>query len=136
LQNSFGIEAAVRGKINAPLDWQAGLRLGLNPVLPEGFVRLLSKQDMGVWQPEIGLELGITARAYFEDGKNLLRETREAMTTDINAFYMAVHAAPLAFQLGKGWRLSAMEIDAGTHFSNFGRTLRLQLGIISAGKSF
>ena len=135
-QDSYGMEATVRGSITGPIDWQAGLRLGLNPALPEGFVRILGKQEAGAWRPEIGLELGITSRTYFEDGANLLRETREAMQTDINAVYMAIHTAPLAFSIKNKWKVSAMEIDFGTHFANFGRTLRAQVTFISVGRKF
>jgi hypothetical protein len=52
-QNSFGIEAGVRGKISSPLDWQAGLRLGMDPAPPGGFLRILGKQEMGAWRPGI-----------------------------------------------------------------------------------
>ena len=136
LQNSFGIEAAVKSKIKGPIDWQAGLRLGFNPVLPEFFGRILANQHVGIWHPEIGLELGFTNRTYFEDGAILLQETRKAMQTDISAFYVAIHTAPLAFEIRENWKLSLIEVDFGTHFSNFGRTLRAQVMVISAGYKF
>lgn len=136
LQNSFGIEAAVRSKIKSNIDWQAGLRLGLDPVLPEFFGRVLAFQQAGAWRPEIGLELGYTNRTYFDDGAILLQETRKAMQTDISSFYMAIHTAPLAFEIRENWKLSLIEVDFGTHFSNFGRTLRAQVMIISAGYKF
>ncbi len=136
MQDSYGFEATARGNITGSLDWQGGIRFGLNPALPEVFGRILAHQESGAWRPEIGLELGMTSRAYFEDGAMLLRETREAMQTDINAFYMAVHAAPLAFKIKEKWKLSAVEIDFGTHFTNFGRTLRAQLTVISIGRKF
>jgi hypothetical protein len=136
MQDSYGIEAAVRSKITGQIDWQAGLRLGLNPALPEVFGRVLVSQEVGAWRPEIGLELGITNRTYFEDGATLLRETREAMQTDINAVYMAIHTAPLAFSIKDKWKISAMEIDFGTHFTNIGRTLRAQVMVISLGRKF
>lgn len=136
LQNSSGLEAAVRSKIAGPADWQGGLRIGLNPILPEVFGRIILQQESGAWRPEIGLELGITGRAKFEDGDFLLRETRQAMQTGINSMYMAIHAAPLAFTIHKNWKLSALEIDFGTHFSHFGRTLRAQVMLISIGRKF
>jgi hypothetical protein len=136
MQDSYGIEAAVRSRITGPVDWQAGLRLGLNPALPEVFGRILASQEVGVWQPGIGLELGITSRAYFEDGAMLLQESREAMQTDINGFYMAIHTAPAAFKIRENWKLSVLEIDFGTHFTNIGRTLRAQVTVISVGRRF
>jgi hypothetical protein len=135
-ENIFGFEAAARGKIAGPLDWQAGLRVGVNPVLPEGFARVLVTNGCGVWQPVIGLELGLTARCHFKDGKYLLRESRKAMETDFNPVYVAIHAAPFSFKLLKTWRLSVLELDIGTHVAHFGRTLRAQLNIISIGKKF
>jgi len=136
LQNSYGVEAAVRSNIKGPVDWQAGLRLGFDPALPEVFGRILAFQEVGAWRPEIGLELGISSRAYFEDGAMLLRESREAMQTDINGFYMAIHTAPVAFTIRDNWKLSVLEIDFGTHFTNIGRTLRAQVTVISVGRKF
>jgi hypothetical protein len=136
MQDSYGVEAAVRSNITGPVDWQAGLRLGLNPALPEVFGRILAFQEVGAWRPEIGLELGLSSRAYFDDGAMLLQETREAMQTDINGFYMAIHTAPVAFEIREKWKLSVLEIDFGTHFTNLGRTLRAQVTVISIGKKF
>jgi hypothetical protein len=136
MQDSYGIEAAVRSSITGPVDWQAGLRLGLDSALPEVFGRVLAFQEFGAWRPEIGLELGLSSRAYFDDGAMLLRETREAMQTGINGFYMAIHTAPAAFKIREKWKLSILEIDFGTHFTNIGRTLRAQVTVISAGRKF
>lgn len=136
MQDALGFEAALRSKITGPVDWQAGARIGLGPVLPEVFGRVLLQQESGAWRPEIGLELGVTGRAKFEDGAFLLRETREAMQTDINSFYMAIHAAPLSFKIKEKWKLSLLEIDFGTHFAHIGRTLRAQVTVVSAGRKF
>jgi hypothetical protein len=136
MQDALGIEAALRSTMVGPLDWQAGVRIGLGPVLPEVFGRVLLQQETGAWRPEIGLELGVTGRAKFEDGAFLLRETREAMQTDINSLYMAIHTAPLSFKIKKKWKLSLLEIDFGTHFTHFGRTLRAQVTVVSAGRKF
>lgn len=136
MQDAIGLEAAVRSSITGPVDWQGGIRIGLGPVLPEVFGRVLLQQETGAWRPEIGLELGVTGRAKFEDGAFLLRESREAMQTDINALYMAIHTAPLSFRIKEKWKLSIVEIDFGTHFSHIGRTLRAQVTVVSAGLKF
>lgn len=136
MQDSYGLEAAIRGRIIDPIDWQAGLRTGLDPFLPEIFGRVLAHQEVSAWRPEIGLELGYSSRVYFDDGALLLRETREAMQTDINGFYMAIHTAPAAFSIRKNWKISVMEIDFGSHFTNMGRTLRAQVTVISLGRKF
>jgi hypothetical protein len=136
LENSFGIEAAVRSRIAGPFDWQAGVRLGLGPVLPEVFGRAILVQDCGAWTPGIGVELGVTARAKFPGGTGLLEETRSAMNRDPGLVYLSVHAAPLAFRLREQWKLSFMELDFGTHFAGFGRTLRGQLTLVSVSRKF
>jgi hypothetical protein len=127
---------AISGNIQGPFNWQAGLRLGLGPLLPEGFGRLLINQDLRAWHPNIGVELGITTRDYFEDGSSLLQETRKAMQDGIWPVYVAVHAAPVKFFFKKGWTVSALEVDLGTQLSDFGRTLRVRLGLFSVGKRF
>jgi hypothetical protein len=136
MQDSYGLEAAIRGRIYGPIDWQAGLRTGLDPFLPEIFGRVLALQEVGAWRPEIGLELGYSSRVYFDDGAMLLRETREAMQTDLNGLYLAIHTAPAAFSISEKWKLSVLEIDFGTHFANIGRTLRAQVTVISVGRKF
>jgi len=136
LQNASGIEASIGREISDPLRWQAGLRVGLDPLLPEVFGRILLQEEVGSWRPQIGLELGVTGRAKFEDGAFLLRETREAMQTGIDAGYLAIHTAPLSFRISKNWNLSIAEIDFGTHFTRIGRTLRAQVTLISAGMKF
>lgn len=135
-QDSYGIEAAIQGKLYKNIDWQAGLRLGFDPVAPEGFGRLLIGQALKAWHPNIGVEFGVTTRDYFEDGSSLLQETRKAMQEGIWPVYVAVHAAPVKFFFGHGWTVSAMEVDLGTQLSDFGTTLRVRLGLFSIGKRF
>ncbi|HNY03090.1 MAG TPA: hypothetical protein PKG48_10905 [Bacteroidales bacterium] len=136
MQNGFAPELAVAKEFSESLAWQAGIRLGLNPVLPEAFGRLLVRQRVGAWQPAVGLELGTTRRTRFDAGKALLRETREAMQGTISPFYVAVHAAPLSFGIREKWRLSLLEIDFGTHFSHPGRTLRAQVMLVTLTRKF
>jgi hypothetical protein len=136
MENSYGVEAAVRSKLAGPADWQAGIRVGLGPVLPEVFGRIVLVQEYGVWKPDIGFELGVTARGKFKDGTGLLAETREAMDQDLGIVYISIHAAPLSFRIREKWRLSALELDFGTHFIDFGRTLRGQLTVLSVSRKF
>lgn len=134
-QSGLGAELALQGPLFQQTDWQLGLRMGLDPVLPEAFGRILLGQQIGRWRPAIGLEIGITGRARFEDGNSLLLETRRAMVKDIGPVYLAVHAAPLSFCLNSRWRISALEVDFGSHLDHLGRTLRLQLGLLSLARS-
>ncbi|MBD3225413.1 MAG: hypothetical protein GF313_11820 [Caldithrix sp.] len=133
-QPGTALETMVGEPLADRLMWQTGARLGLNPVKPEGFLRMLIAPEIGYWRPNVGLEFGITARARFDEGDKLLRETRTAMEKDISPFYAAVHAAPLSFKLKDKWRLSLVEINIGTHLGYIGRTMRLQLVLISLGK--
>ena len=136
LNNSFGIEAPAGKYIKGPVKWQAGLRLGVNPVLPEAFCRLLLTEKFGRWKPSIGLENGISKRAYFKSDSNLLKETREAMDRSAGIFYLSSHSELLAFQINPRLEISILEIDFGTHYRSFGKTLRLQTTLLRLNTSF
>jgi hypothetical protein len=133
MDETFALEGCVRGVISGPWGWQAGGRIGLSPARPELFGGLLVVQEIGSWRPSIGLELGVTSRAKFDEGKGLLRETRKAMDESNSPFYFAVQTAPLSFEFSGWWRASLLEVHVGTHLSHIGRTLRVQLGILSVG---
>jgi hypothetical protein len=135
-QSAPGLEVTAGGPIKGPLAWQGGVRIGFDPVLPEMFGRVMATHEFRAWAPAAGLELGVSGRAKFEGGSNLLKETREAMQVNIGSVYLSVHAAPAKFSLKKGWTVSALEIGLGTHFSNFGRTLRARIGLFTIGKRF
>jgi hypothetical protein len=136
MENSFALEAAVRSKLTGPVYWQTGVRLGLGPVLPDFFGRLILIQEVGIWRPDIGIEIGVTARAQFQDDTGLLAETRKTMNQGTGIAYFSVHAAPLSFVIREKWRLSALELDFGTHFADFGRTLRGQITVLSISRKF
>jgi hypothetical protein len=126
------LEVAVAGPARGDWRWTAGARLGLGPVLPEGFVRFSAAPALGAWSPSAGVELGLTARARFPEGDLLLREARQSAEEGIGPAYVAIHAAPLAFRAGR-WRISALDLAVGTHLASPGRTFRLQVGLLAAG---
>ncbi len=134
-QQSAAFEAAVRKNLTSHFDAQVGTRLGFDPVLPDFFGRLLVAPEFGVWRPFVGIECGYTNRAHFEAGDKLLQEARSAMEGDISHVYIAGHSAPLSFQITEKWRLSLMELHIGTHLGNTGRTVRVQIGIFSLGRT-
>jgi hypothetical protein len=136
MKNTFGAELAVGRQFHDQFKAQAGLRLGINPVRPEFFVRLNASQHFGVWTPTIGFETGISNRMYFESDTELLKETREAMLDDLGYGYLSSHTELLAFTFKSQWKISALETDFGTHFQNFGRTLRFQLTLLRIGRTF
>jgi hypothetical protein len=133
--SSFGIEGAVHGRFERSFLWGAGARLGFAPALPEVFGRVLLAPLLGAWEPAAGLEVGVTARAHFEDGAEQFGDVREAARRDVVPVYLALQTMPLRFQLGERFRLSVLEVQIGTHFSPYGRLARLQIGIVSAGFS-
>ncbi len=135
-QQSFGGTAAVRGALRGDLDWQAGVRVGSQPGGVEGFARLLAAPELGAWAPMVGFEIGLTQRARFEEGDKLLRETRRAMEGGVSPVYVGGFAAPLSFKLGSAWRLGVMELQIVSHLSHLGRTLRVQVGAVTLGRSF
>jgi hypothetical protein len=96
MESSFAIEAAVRSKLAGSADWQAGVRLGLGPVLPEIFGRVVLIQEVGIWRPDIGIEIGVTARAQFQDDTGLLAEARKAMNQEAGIVYLSIHAAKMS----------------------------------------
>lgn len=136
MNSSFGIEAHAGKFIKGPVKWQAGLRSGVNPVLPEAFCRLLLTEKFGRWKPSVGFENGISKRAYFDKNSNLLKEAREATTRNTGVFYVSSHSELLAFQINPKLVVSILEIDFGTHYRNFGRTLRLQTTLLRLNMSF
>lgn len=132
-QGGYALDAAVGRPLDATWKWQIGMRLGMEPLRPEGYVRLLATAEVDSWRPTVGLEIGASRRARFDEGKKLLRETREATEGDISPFYVAVHTTPISFQIWKHWRISIVELQFGTHLTHVGRTLRAQIGLISVG---
>jgi hypothetical protein len=133
---SFGIEGAVHGRFGGSFLWGAGGRLGFAPALPEVFARvLLAPPLLGAWQPAAGLEVGVTARAHFDDGAEQFGDIREASRRDVVPVYLALQTMPLRFRVGERFRVSVLEVQIGTHFAPYGRLARLQIGIVSAGIS-
>jgi hypothetical protein len=130
---SRALHVAIRGPIAGDLVWGAGVRLGIGPVHPEGFARILAAPVFDVWEPAAGLELGVTARADFENDDKLLRELRERSVDGVSPFYVAVHAMPLSFRLWERLRFSVFEFQVGTHFVPLGRVVRLEFGLIAVG---
>jgi len=135
--NGFqGIEILVAKRLGDNFKTETGFRASFKPVLPEGFVRINVFQDFNKWQPVIGLETGITSRADLEGTSNLLKESREAMLKDIGYLYFSTHIEILSFNIYKKINISMLELDIGTHYKHFGRTLRAQTTLIRIRKSF
>jgi hypothetical protein len=133
MDGTLAFEGTMRGPIAPAWRWQAGFRLGFSPERPELFGGVLLTQGLGSWRPAIGVELGVTSRAKFAEGKGLLRETRQTMEGNISPVYVAMQTAPLSFAFSERWRVSFLEIHIGTHLSHIGRTMRAQVGIVTVG---
>jgi hypothetical protein len=130
---SFALETAAQGPITPAWRWVGGARLGFGPLSPEAFARLAVTPRWHDWMPSAGLELGLSARAGHDSGGALLAEERALSRRDLVPAYVALHAAPLCFQLFGRIRVSVLELQTGTYLSPFGRYVRLQVGLLSAG---
>jgi len=134
-KNTFGIEGAYSRTICNCFNAEVGFRLCKNPLLPEGFMRMTMSHKIGWWTPSIGIESGITNRAYFKGNSNLLKEAAESMIKDIGKGYISSHSELFSFVFNNQWIFKLMEIDIGTHYKHFGRTLRLQTSLLTIGKA-
>lgn len=135
LDNSYGIELLAGKSIHQLLKVEGGVRIGLKPLQPDVFVRLSATNKFGIWKPVFGIETGYSNRMYFESNSNLLKETRDAMTKDMGHFYLSSHTEILSFELKNQWNISFLEIDFGSHFKDFGTTVRLQTNFLRIRKT-
>lgn len=134
-QSGSAFTTAVRGNLTDSWHWQAGIRMAFSPSLFDGFIRVLAVPKLGRWRPAVGFELGVTNRARFDKGEKLLREARASMEGDISNGYIGVHAMPLSFKIRKVWRISIAEMNVGTHLGNTGKTMRVQFGFFTLGRT-
>jgi hypothetical protein len=121
--------------LNEILRAEGGVRIGLNPVKPDIYIRICATSRFGRWKPVLGIETGYSNRMYFEGSSKLLEETRKAMTNDLGYFYLASHTEILSFEFKNQWDLSFFEIDFGTHYKDFGTTLRFQTNFLRIRKT-
>ena len=135
-KSSQGMEVLVSRRLDDTYKVETGFRVTLNPGFPEVFVRGNIGHHFNRWQPLFGLETGITKRADFESSSNLLKETREAMLKDVGLMYLSAHIELLSFNLKRSFNISFLEVDMGTHYKHFGRTLRAQTTLIRIRKTF
>lgn len=136
VENTTGVELTIGRTFGEQLKVEAGTRLGLNPVHPDLYLRLMATQRIGKWKPSVGIENGWTDRAFFEGSSDLLRETRGAMTADMGHWYMASHIEPLCFGLKNYWDISVAEVDIGTHYQRIGSTVRVNVNLLRIRRSF
>ena len=136
VENSTGLELTIGRTCGEQVKVEAGTRLGLDPVLPELYLRATATQHFGNWKPSVGIENGWTDRAFFEGDSELLRETRDAMTADMGHWYISSHIEPLCFGLKEHWDISVAEVDIGTHYHRFGSTVRVNVNLLRIRRSF
>ncbi len=136
VENTAGFEVAVGHSVREQLAVEAGFRLGLDPILPDIFLRLMAKQQFGIWKPSAGIENGYSNRAFFEGDSDLLKKTRDAMTDDMGHWYISSHIEPLCFGFKHHWDISIAEMDIGTHYKSMGSTIRLNVNLLKVRKSF
>ncbi|PKN73673.1 MAG: hypothetical protein CVU50_02870 [Candidatus Cloacimonetes bacterium HGW-Cloacimonetes-3] len=132
-QSSLAWEASVAKPLVHNICAEAGLRLGADPVLPEAYLRFGAQHRFKLWNPEAGIELGISNRARFQHDKLLLSEMQQATDSDISPVYFAFYASPLSFCLKDKYLLCIADLQIGSHISHLGRTARIQLSLINLG---
>ncbi|PTL77001.1 hypothetical protein [Vitiosangium sp. GDMCC 1.1324] len=131
----LGLEAAYAHELGS---WRLGggvrwLPAGRGNLPLEVYARALLSTHLGVWQPAVGPELGLSGvpiilppKGGFPD--DLSRQQAE----QLGAAYVAVHAEPLRFVFDR-FTVSALELQWGTSLNQPGATLRLQLGLVHVG---
>jgi len=132
--SSTGLELSIARQIKQSFKAEIGVRMEIDPILSDGFIRGIVSQRFGTWRPAIGLETGMTNRTHFESSTNLLKESREATLKDIGYSYLSTHIEPLSFQFKKKFNLSLLELDIGSHFKHLGRTMRAQIVLVRIKK--
>lgn len=129
--------AAEQGPWRA-LQYGGGVRTGWpmewTHVPLEAFVRVQLSARLGLWEPAIGPEVGVT-------GFNSLKPTESAWPQGqvrqyeddrFGSAYVAFGASPLRLRLGR-FSLSALQLRVGTQLPRPGSALRVQLGLLSLG---
>jgi hypothetical protein len=89
-----------------------------------------------VWEPRIGLELGISSAANAPiDRERAAPESFYRAFSDASAGYVGTVLAPARFRWQR-WRLEALGIFMGSAIPGFGRTARLQVNFLRLGAAF
>ena len=135
LKNLYGVEIAAGKHLNEILKAECGIRIGMKPIQPDLYMRLSVTNRLGHWKPVLGIETGCSNRMYFDGNSNILKETRDAMTNDLGYFYLSTHTEILSFEFKNQLNLSFVEIDFGTHYKDFGTTLRFQTNFLRIRKT-
>lgn len=136
LEMGTALELAAATSPSNKLRLQLGYRQQFDKMRGEVFSRITAVGKLNRWVPEAGLELGITNRDNFTYDKMLLQEMQIATNKIKSPVYVAWVGCPLAFNLGNGYRLKALDMQFGTHLSHPGRTMRVQIGLINLGRAW
>jgi hypothetical protein len=134
-QTSSAFEISASRMIYQNVSGQTGVRIGLDPVLPEIYLRTGVKHEIKRWLPEVGIEIGYSKRSRFKNEKLLLSEIQNTMDKDIHPMYLSFYANPCSFKISKSISIRACEIQIGSHFERMGRTVRIQANLFSLGVS-
>lgn len=115
---------------------------GLRFAFPRGAVALpadiylrgLIKADIGYWSPAVGPELGFSGE-WVDPGprpsglpNDVLQNERPRRTP----FYVAMHAMPLRFKIGR-LVVSALEVQLATTVTPLAGVVRIQVGVLQVG---
>jgi hypothetical protein len=137
----YALEAAYHRQLALEGVWSnvrvgGGLRTGTAPAFTtphvplEGFVTGQFLGRVGVWQPAVGLEVGVGGFATLRP--TLVNELSDHEDRRTGKFYLAISAAPLRFVLGR-FVLSAAELQIGSPMLPLGVGMRQYLGLVRVG---
>lgn len=114
--------------------WGGGVRLSMPPAAAafpiEAFVRAELRTRLGYWEPSGGLELGLSQIPAPWPVMRLSLAYEQFHQDDLlhGPAYMAVHAAPLRFHVGR-FVLGGPEVQFGPVGPPVGTVIRIQVGL-------
>lgn len=135
------VEGAYHRRVATQGPWSTlrlggGLRTGMPDgahVPLEGFVQAQLSARIGIWEAEVGPEVGVSGFAKLQVPRLLPWQEVRAMEDErFGPVYVAVRAAPVRLHFGR-FVASALELNLGTGVSSFGSAMRLQLGLLRLG---
>jgi hypothetical protein len=99
----------------------------------EGFIEARLTGKLGIWEPAVGPELGLSGFAHLPP--NFVLPATELLAREdarLGPLYVALTAAPLRFRFGN-FRVSALELRIGVTGPPFGPVTRLDVGLFHLG---
>jgi hypothetical protein len=124
VEADVGFRSIVGDRVSGTVAFDAFAGIALAPTLGR------------IWEPRIGLELGISSAANAPiDRDRAAPESFYRAFSDASSGYVGTVLAPARFRWQR-WRLEALGIFMGSAIPGFGRTARLQVNFLRLGAAF